>query len=326
MAKHFLEIADFTTEELQLLLTESAHLKEIYRRGGRDHSLAGKSAAMLFEKPSSRTRISFQVGMTQLGGSSIYIRPEDIGGLGKREPVSDLTRVLNGYVDVIVARVFSHETLREMAQWSKVPVINALSDLAHPCQAMADILTIREHFATLPGRKLAFIGDGNNVARSLALACVKLGLRFALAAPAGYELPADFVAELKREAGAGQLEFTTDPYQAVKGADVIYTDTWVSMGQEDEKQIRLKAFAGYTLDMKLLKAAGPHAKVMHCLPAYRGLEITEEVMESPQSVIFDEAENRLHFQRALLKHLVMANVEAPVKGTRMKIQQPKNGF
>ncbi len=304
MVKHFLSIADCTTEEIKQLLEESASMKKFYLEGNMDNCLAGKTMAMLFEKPSSRTRISFQVAMNQLGGSSIYIRPSDIGGLGKREPIKDLTRVLNGYVNVIVARTFSHDSVLELARYATVPVINALTDLSHPCQAMADVLTIQEHFGRLEGIKVAFVGDGNNVACSLALVCLRLGMKFSIASPEGYSLPEGFVAQLGVVAGSDNLICTQSPREAVQDADVIYTDTWTSMGQEQEKEQRIKDFSGYQVDKVLVEATGKDTKVMHCLPAYRGLEITDEVIESSQSIIFDQAENRLHFQRALVKHLL----------------------
>lgn len=303
MVKHFIEIEHYSIEKLQLLLAMAAELKNLYRSGGRDTPLAGKTMAMVFEKPSSRTRISFQVGMAQLGGTAIYLRPEDIGGLGKREPISDLTRVLNGYVDVIVARTFQHESVLELAQYATVPVINALTDRAHPCQAMADLLTIREHFGKLENVKLAYIGDGNNVARSLAFAGKKLGLNFVIASPKGYELNGDIMEKLQ-DLGPGTVTCVQDPQEAVRQADVIYTDTWTSMGQEEEKEKRIHQFQGYQVNMDLVQATGRDTKVMHCLPAYRGLEITDDVIESPKSIVFDQAENRLHFQRALLKFLV----------------------
>lgn len=301
MVKHFLSIADYETDELLLLLEEAESLKKLYRRGETVNCLANKSVAMVFEKPSSRTRISFEVAVNQLGGSVIYIRPEDIGGLGKREPIRDLTRVFNGYVDMIVARTFAHESVEELIQYATMPVINALTDRAHPCQAMTDILTIKEHLGRLQGVKLAYIGDGNNVAASLALACSKLGLKFAIAHPRGYALADDFINQLPNP---DLFMATNDPYQAVKDADIIYTDTWTSMGQEAEKQQRINDFAGFGVDTALVKSAGKEAKIMHCLPAYRGLEITDEVIESPQSIVFDQAENRLHFQRALIKFLM----------------------
>jgi ornithine carbamoyltransferase len=305
MAKHFISIEDYTSDQLLLLLDQSAQLKELYRNGGRDLCLTGKTMVMLFEKPSSRTRFSFQVGFTQLGGDVIYTRPEDIGGpLGRREPIKDITRVLNGYVDVIVARTFAHQTVLELARYATVPVINALSDMAHPCQAMADMLTIREHFGVLEGLTLAYIGDANNVTYSLAMACGRLGLKMIIAVPTKYAFDDETMDRLRGRGASGQLVSTTDPYEAVKNADVIYTDTWTSMGQEDYKQQRIKDFQGFQVDRGLLDAAPENAKVMHCLPAYRGLEITDEVIESPQSIVFDQAENRLHFQRALLKYLL----------------------
>jgi len=303
MVKHFIQIEDYSIEELQFLLQISVELKALYQKGDRDTCLAGKTMAMVFEKPSSRTRISFQVGMAQLGGSAIYLRPEDIGGLGKREPISDLTRVLNGYVDVIVARTFQHESVVELAQYATVPVINALTDRAHPCQAMADLLTIQEQFGKLEGVKLAYVGDGNNVARSLAFAGKKLGLNFVIASPEGYEFNGDLRDKLQDQ-GPGTVTCLTDPQEAVQQADVIYTDTWTSMGQEEEKEKRIQEFQGYQVNRDLVKETGRDTKVMHCLPAYRGLEISNDLIESPQSVIFEQAENRLHFQRALLKYLV----------------------
>ena len=300
MIKHFLSITEHQPDELKLLLDQTVKLKELYRSGGRDTSLAGKAMVMVFEKPSSRTRVSFQVAISQLAGTAIYIRPEDIGGLGKREPIRDLTRVLNGYVDIIVARTFSHETVVELARYAKVPVVNALTDLAHPCQAMADVLTVQEHFGSLENRKIAYIGDGNNVARSLAIAAIKLGAKFSIASPTKYVLHDDFLKSLNSK----QFAATHDPYEAVADADIIYTDTWTSMGQEDQKQQRITDFAGFQVDQALVDAAGKDVKIMHCLPAYRGLEITDEVIESPRSIIFDQAENRLHFQRALIKYLL----------------------
>ncbi len=305
MAKHFLAIKDYSSDELKKMLDLTVELKQLYRDGGRDTTLAGKSIIMIFEKPSSRTRLSFTVGVTQLGGSVIYVRPEDFGGLiGEREPIKDLTRVLNGYVDMIISRTFSHDTILELAKYATVPVINALTDLSHPCQAMADILTIQEHCGTLAGKKVVYVGDGNNVAMSLGMACVKMGLNFSLASPEGYTVPDNFLTRLKKAGESQEVIATNDPFEAVKDADVIYTDTWTSMGQEEEKQKRIAAFGDYQVNQKLLDAAGGDAKIMHCLPAYRDLEITDEVIESPHSIVFDQAENRLHFQRALMKYLI----------------------
>jgi len=301
--KDFLSILDCSGEFLNELLQISNEQKGLYKNGGRDLCLAGKTLAMLFEKPSLRTRISFQVAMTDLGGNAIYVKPEDIGGIGKREPVKDIARVLSRYVDGIMARTFEHSTVTELAKYSSIPVINALTDWSHPCQAMADVLTIREHCNRIEGVKIAFIGDGNNVARSLAHACARLGMKMVVASPAGYELCAESIAQAN-EVSTDCVSQTNDPFAAVADADIIYTDTWVSMGQEQEKQKRQADFAGFQVNAELVKAAPDSAKIMHCLPAYRGFEITDEVAESPNSIMFDQAENRLHFQRALLKKLM----------------------
>lgn len=301
--RHFLTLTDYSREELEELLDISAALKKVYQEGGSDRCLAGKAMVLLFEKPSSRTRISFEVAMGQLGGTTIHIGQEDIGGLGQREPIGDLTRVLNGYVDVIVARTFRHESVEELARYGRVPVINALTDFVHPCQVMADMLTLREQFGRLGGLKLAYVGDGNNMARSLAVGCSRLGVSFSLATPAKYALDEEFLKGLSAN-GSGELRWSVDPVEAVRGADVVYTDTWVSMGQEDQKEQRLGEFEGFQVNEQLLSAAGSGTKVMHCLPAHRGLEITDEVMESERSIIFEQSENRLHFQRGLLKYLV----------------------
>jgi len=309
--KDFLCINDCSVDLLKELLQQSSKLKKLYKSGGRDLCLTGKTLAMLFEKPSLRTRISFQVAMTDLGGNAIYVKPEDIGGIGKREAVKDIARVLSRYVDGIVARTFEHRIITELAAYATVPVINALTDWSHPCQVMADALTILEHFSRpvpsaaegLEGIKIAFIGDGNNVARSLAFAAAKLGMKMVLASPAGYELDAETIRIANKES-ADCVKQTNDPARAVRDADVIYTDTWVSMGQEDQKQKRIAAFTGFQVNAELLKRAPAGVKIMHCLPAYRGFEITDEVVESADSIIFDQAENRLHFQRALLKKLM----------------------
>ncbi len=300
--KDFLSINDCSAKQLKELLKRSSELKKLYKAGSRDLCLCGKTLAMLFEKPSLRTRMSFEVAMTDLGGSAIYVKPEDIGGIGKREPIKDVARVLSRYVDGIMARTFEHSSITELAAFATVPVINALTDHSHPCQAMADVLTISEHCGRLEGVKIAFIGDGNNVARSLAFACAKLGMKMVIASPAGYELDAESI-QTANQISADSVSQTSDPTQAVLDADIIYTDTWVSMGQEDEKQKRCADFAGFQVNAKLLKSA-PAAKIMHCLPAYRGFEITDEVAESENSIMFDQAENRLHFQRALLKKLL----------------------
>lgn len=301
--KDFISINSCSAEQLKELLAESRELKRLYKSGGRDLCLAGKTLIMLFEKPSLRTRMSFQIAMTNLGGSPIYVKPEDIGGIGKREPIKDIARVLDRYADGIMARTFEHSTVTELADFAEVPVINALTDWLHPCQAMADVLTIEEHFGRLAGIRIAYIGDGNNVARSLAFACARLGMQLKIASPAGYELDAESIDKANAIVGDSVVQ-SNDSRQAVKDADVIYTDTWVSMGQEDEKQKRRADFAQFQVNDELVKQAPAGAKIMHCLPAYRGFEITDEVVESSNSIIFDQAENRLHFQRALLKKLM----------------------
>ncbi|MBN1788779.1 MAG: ornithine carbamoyltransferase [Sedimentisphaerales bacterium] len=300
--KDFLSISKCTTQELLDLLDLSDKLKKLYKKGKTDNCLAGKTLVMLFEKPSLRTRMSFQIAMAQLGGSPIYVKPEDIGGIGKREPIKDMARVLDRYADGIMARTFAHETVMKLAEFAEIPVINALTDWSHPCQAMADVMTIREHFGKLKGIKIAFIGDGNNVARSLAFVCAKLEMKITVASPKGYELDDKSVLRTN-EIIAGTTTPTNNPLQAAKDADVIYTDTWTSMGQEDQKQKRVADFQGFQINADLLKAS-PKAKIMHCLPAYRGCEITDDMIESENSIIFDQSENRLHFQRALLKKLL----------------------
>lgn len=306
--KDFISINKCTTEELQDLLDLSIRLKQIDKLGGQDRCLRGKTLAMLFEKTSLRTRMSFQIAMTDLGGHAIYLKPEDIGVIGQREPAKDMARVIARYVHGIMARTFKHDTIIELAKYANVPVINALSDYSHPCQAMADVLTINEHCGDLPGLKVVYVGDGNNVARSLAFACAKFNMKFVIAAPKGYELDSESL-DIANSITPDTASQTNDPAAAVEGADVIYTDTWVSMGQEDEKQQRIADFkeAGFQVNADLLSKAPAKAIVMHCLPAYRGMEITDEVAESPQSVIFDQAENRLHFQRALIKKLLTNN-------------------
>ena len=298
----FLSISDCATQDLKDLLVLSSQLKSLYKSGGKDLCLNGKTLVMLFEKPSLRTRISFEVAMTNLGGHAIYVKPEDIGGIGKREPVKDMARVMSRYADAIMARTFEHQTIIDFAKYATVPVINALSDWSHPCQAMADVLTVKEHLGRIEGVKMAYVGDGNNVARSLAFAAAKLGMKLVIASPKGYELDENSIARANAFS-AGAVTQLGDPKAAVQGADVIYTDTWVSMGQEAEKQVRIKAFAGFAINADLMKHA-PKALIMHCLPAYRDYEISDEAMESGNSIVFDQSENRLHFQRALLKKLI----------------------
>jgi ornithine carbamoyltransferase len=306
--KNFIAIADHTNEELTHVLDVADRLKKQFKSTGKnDPLLAGKTLAMIFEKPSLRTRVSFAVAMTHLGGSGLLLRDEEVG-LGSREPVQDVARVLSGMVDGIMARTFEHQKIIDLAKHATVPVVNGLTDYNHPCQAMADLMTLREHFGKfggqLAGKRMAFIGDGNNVARSLATACGKFDMSFVLAAPGGYELPPEEIDRIMSRLPDMDFETVTDPADAVHDADVIVTDTWVSMGQEEEKNRRLHDFAKYKVDAELLAAAPDHAVVLHCLPAYRGLEISEEVFEGPRSLVFAEAENRLHFQKGLLAVLM----------------------
>ena len=303
---HFTAVADCTPEQLRHMLDVSYRLKKQHKDTGRnDLVLAGKTLALIFEKPSLRTRVSFSVAMTHLGGEGLILRDEEVG-LGKREPVQDVARVLSGMVDGIMARTFEHEKVTSLARYASVPVINGLTDYSHPCQAMADLMTLEEHFGvgSLAGKTLAFIGDGNNVARSLAVACGKFGMRFLLSTPPGYELPDEDVDRIMAQQPQMDFETVTDPFAAVREADCVVTDTWVSMGQEADKARRMKEFAGYQVDEKLMAQAPKHAVVLHCLPAYRGYEISEAVMEGPRSLVFEEAWNRLHFQKGLLAVLM----------------------
>jgi ornithine carbamoyltransferase len=305
MANHFLSLADFTSEEIENLLTLAVRLKRERAEGGNRPYLRGKVLGMIFQKPSLRTRVSFDMGMRHLGGDALYLSPGEIG-LGQRESVADVSRVLSSYVDAILARVFAHEHVLELAKYSRVPVINGLSDSDHPCQAMADLLTLKEHFPNLKGLTLAYIGDGNNVAASLLQACAKLGMNFSIASPDGFALKESTLAESEQDAAThgSWIRLFRDPAQAADGADVLYTDAWVSMGQEEETLVREKAFAGYQINASLLRKAKPGAVVLHCLPAHRGKEITDEVADGPQSLIFPQAENRLHAQKAILLHLL----------------------
>jgi ornithine carbamoyltransferase len=301
---HFIDVADSSLDDLNHILQVSVKLKTQFKKiGQNDRILAGKTLAMLFEKPSLRTRVSFSVAMTQLGGQGLLLRDEEIG-LGKRESVPDVARVLSGMCDGIMARTFEHDKVTGLAKWATVPVINGLTDYSHPCQAMADLMTLQERFVKLEGLTMAFIGDGNNMSRSLAGACGKFGMKFILAAPPGYELTPEEQRQIMAHAPNMDLVITHDPAEAASLADCLYTDTWVSMGQEEEKERRLKDFSGFAIDAALLKKAHPRAVVMHCLPAYRGLEISEEVLEGPQSLVFPQAENRLHFQKGLLAVLM----------------------
>ena len=295
--RDFISIDDLTADELQLVLVTAARLKA----EGYPNALAGQTLALLFEKPSLRTRVSFDVGMQRLGGHTVYL-PQSEVGLGQREPVADVARVLSRYVHGIVARTYAHQTLIDLAEHADVPVINALSDASHPCQALADLLTIRERKGEVRGVRIAFIGDGNNVAVSLAQAATLAGAHITIASPAGYRLPESVMidAEENALASGGSFRVTASPAEAVEGVDVVYTDVWTSMGQEDSYERRLSAFEGFQVTPELMQLARPDAIFMHDLPAHRGEEIVDEVIEGPQSVVFDQAENRLHAQAAVL--------------------------
>jgi ornithine carbamoyltransferase len=309
MPNHFLAISDFSPETIQRLLDSALTLKKEWREGGNKPILKGKVLGMVFQKPSLRTRVSFDMAMRHLGGDALYLSPAEVG-LGERESVADVSRVLSGYVDAIMARVFDHALVQEMALHARVPVINGLSDYNHPCQALADALTLREHFGTLSGRKVAFIGDGNNVATSLLHICIRVGAHFAIASPAGYDLPEAVLAageEIAKATGS-RIEIHRSPTKAATGADVLYTDTWTSMGQEDETERRKTAFAEYQVNRGLLAHASPDAVVLHCLPAHRGQEITDDVADGPQSLIFPQAENRMHAQKAILAYVFRQEV------------------
>ena len=303
MQKDFIGIADLTGDEVRGLINQAIADKELFRAGELPASLAGRTLAMIFEKPSLRTRVSFEAAMTHLGGHAIYLAPSDIG-MGSREPVIDVARVLGRMCDGIMARTFAHDTVVQLARHAPVPVINALSDMLHPCQAMADLMTIQEHFGALEGKTMLFVGDGNNVACSLAMACAKVGMKFIIACPDEYQMPGDFVESVRQTGGADCCTVTDDAKAAAADSSVLYTDTWVSMGQEDQKQQRIQDFEKFKIDSDLMSAAPDDAIVMHCLPAYRGLEITDEVFEANAEIIMSEAENRLHFQRTLLHVLI----------------------
>lgn len=290
--RDFLRIADWTGDELRLCLDLADGLKREH-----DRLLPGRTIALVFEKPSLRTRASFEAGIAQLGGTAVSLGPEEIQ-LGRREPYRDAALVLARYVDAIVARTFAQSTVEELAEYADVPVVNGLTDATHPCQALADAMTIRERLGRFEGVRVAYVGDGNNVLHSLAAVCNRLGMAIVAATPEGYEPDP---AEVER---AGGVELVRDPREAARGADVLYTDVWTSMGQEEEREQRLRAFQGYQIDAELVALAAPGAIVMHCLPAHYGEEITEDVAYGPQSALWDEAENRLHAQKALLALIV----------------------
>ena len=301
MKRDLLTLADVTPEELEQMLTLAIDLKQRHKHGESMPLLAGKSLVLLFSKPSLRTRASFELGMVQLGGHSTYIQDPDIV-LGLREPLKDLGRVLARYYDAIAIRTFAHASIVELAQAATIPVINALTDAFHPCQILAALQTLREHFGDLQGRRIAYIGDGNNVAHSWLLGAAQMGLTLTIACPRAYQPEVAVVrrARALAETTGAVLDIVEDPKQGVKGADAIYTDVWTSMGREQEAATRHEVFRPYQINAALLAEAPSHAVVMHCLPAHRGEEITEDVFESERALVFEEAENRLHVQKALL--------------------------
>ena len=302
MQKDFLSIADLTTDDVWSLFELAKELKAKQKRREPHEVLKGKTLGMVFMKPSTRTRISFEVGMYQLGGHALYLSPAEIG-LGTRETAADVARVLSRYVDGIMARLFAHDLIIDLAKYASVPVINGLTDLLHPCQILGDMMTIQEHRGNFDKLIVTYIGDGNNVVNSWINMTTKIPFTFRVACPAGYE-PNKKITERAQKSGVGRVEILRDPKEAARGAHVLYSDVWASMGQEAEAAARRKVFKGYQIDEALMKVAAPDAKFMHCLPAHRGEEVTDGVMESPASIIFDQAENRLHIQKAILVKLM----------------------
>jgi len=305
MERNFLTITDLSKNDLEKLLKSALSLKKEYFNQGNPPLLKGRVLAMVFNKPSLRTRISFDMAMRHLGGDALFISPDEIG-LGKRESIADVARVLSGYVNGIMARVFAHDHITELAKWSSVPVINGLSDYNHPCQAFTDVFTIYEHFGNLEDLNVTYVGDGNNVAVSLLYACAILGINFTIASPEGYDINPKVweTAEVLSGNNESTINQLRNPQDAVLDADVIYTDTWTSMGQEEESKKREKVFPPYQVNSDLLNQAKSTAIVMHCLPAHRGQEITDDVADGPQSLLFTQAHNRLHAQKAILLNLL----------------------
>lgn len=309
MKRDFTKLLDITRKECDHLLKRAKHIKGLRQRGKPHQSLAGKSLAMIFEKASTRTRLSFETGMHELGGHAIFLSPTETQ-IGRGEPIKDTARVLSRYVNGVMIRTFSQDTVEDLAKWASIPVINGLSDQYHPCQTLADLQTIMEYKGSLRNVKVAYIGDGNNVANSWLEAAILMQMPFSIATPKGYLPDGELT---KRASLSSDFTLTDDPAEAVRDADVIYTDVWVSMGQEKEKALRKKAFKGYRIDDKLLGLAHRDAIVMHCLPAYRGQEITDEVFERFSEVIFTQAENRLHAQKALLEWLLAGQAKTSAK-------------
>lgn len=305
--RHLLTVESLDPAEIREIFRLAYELKARWRRGEYTPVLAGRVMALLFEKPSLRTRVSFQAAMVQLGGSSLFLGEET--GLGKREKLADFVRVLCRYVDVIILRAFEHAKVEEFASYATSSVINGLTDYSHPCQALADLFTIEEHFGTLEGQKVAYIGDGNNVARSLAMACAKLGVPFVMATPPGYRFSPEYVRRLVLNGMTGGLQVTDDPAQAVRDATVVYTDVWTSMGQESEAERRRRDFAVYQVNEILMAQAAPNAVFMHCMPAHRGEEVTDGVIDGPQSIVLEQAANRLHLQKGILVWLLKGSLD-----------------
>ncbi|WP_214021688.1 ornithine carbamoyltransferase [Methanoculleus sp.] len=301
MKKDFLSIIDIDKYELESIVADAMHLKRLKCAGTAHEFLRGKSLGMIFEKASTRTRVSFEVGMSDLGGHALFLNPQDMQ-LGRGEEIRDTARVLARYVDAVMIRAYDHAVIEEFARYSTVPVFNGLSDRLHPCQVLSDIMTLSERFGDLRGLKLVWVGDGNNVCNSWILSAALTGMEIVIASPPRYR-PKDAVVDQARAAG-GRVSIVADPEEAVRDADVLYTDIWVSMGDEQERAERLRVLKGYTINSRLLARASPDALVMHCLPAHRGEEITDEVLEGPQSIVWDQAENRLHAQKALLVRLI----------------------
>ncbi|MBD3225337.1 MAG: ornithine carbamoyltransferase [Caldithrix sp.] len=302
MNKDFVSIADYSKQDIETIFDLTAELKEKTQRGEAHHLCKGQTMSMIFAKPSARTRISFETGMYQLGGYALYLSPNDIG-IGTREAVSDVARVISRYNDIIMARLFDHEHILELAEYATVPVINGLTDYNHPCQIMADIFTVKEHRGHLQDIKITYIGDGNNVANSWINLAGKLPMHLVICSPSGYE-PDEQTLKRSRQTGISEIEITGDPKAAVHNADVVYTDVWASMGQEKEAAQRKKVFMPYQVNRDLMSHARSDAYVMHCLPAHRGEEITDDVLDGPQSIVFDEAENRMHVQKAIIVQLM----------------------
>ena len=303
--KNLVSVADLEREDIDELFALTAEMKESSRRGVTDLCLAGKTLGMIFEKSSMRTRVSFEVAMTQMGGHAIYLTKHDIN-LGERESIKDVSKVLSRFIDCVAIRTYEHKTVTELADSSSVPVINALSDYTHPCQALTDLYTIKEKKGSLDNVKLVYVGDGNNVARSLAFLCAKLKVSCTIASPENYELSAQFLDELENNVKDkdSYIKQISDPVEAVKDADVIYTDTWISMGEEEEAETKRKDFKDFQVNSELISYATKDVFVMHCLPAHRGEEITDDIIDGDHSIVYDQAENRLHVQKALLKLLI----------------------